>query len=308
MPSQALPKALAPALANLFVDPRTKQKLAWESDRLVAANGASFPVIRGIPRFVSSDHYVNSFSLEWNTHNNTQLDSVTGSSASEAFFREKTGLTPEDVKGRVVLDAGIGAGRFSDILSRWGANVVGVDLSYAVEASHVNFIERENVLVAQADIGNLPFAPETFDIIVSIGVLHHTPNTEKYFKALVPLLKRGGRISIWVYPKVGDYITRNEWIPYTSRIPSKMFYSWCRWFVPFALNQRDRRWVQIVRKLFPFSDQGLGMENDILDTFDGYSPTYHGIHSPEEVVGWFEQTGLRDVQALPYLTAVTGVK
>jgi SAM-dependent methyltransferase len=302
------PKRLAPVLTDVLVHPQTKKKLTWQPDGLIAEDGTVFPIVRGIPRFVGSDAYVNSFSFEWNTHNRTQLDSFTGSEASEAFFAEKTTLTPDDVRGRLVLDAGIGAGRFSDVLSRWGANVVGVDLSYAVEASHANFLDRENVLVAQADIGQLPFAPGTFDLIVSIGVLHHTPDTEKYFKALVPLLKEGGRICIWVYPKIGDYITRNEWIPYTSRIPSKMFYDWCRWFVPLAERHRDRRWVQMARKLFPFSDQGLGLENDILDTFDGYSPTFHGIHTPEEVVRWFNEAGLSEVRALPYLTAVTGVR
>ncbi len=43
--------------------------------------------------------------------------------------------------------------------------------------------------------------------------------------------------------------------------------------------------------------QGLGVENDILDTLDGYSPRYHGIHSPEEVMGWFKDAGLEDVRA-----------
>jgi len=251
--------------------------------------------------------YVDSFSFEWNTHNTTQLDSHQGGDSSEEMFRIKTGLTPEQVKGKLVLDAGVGAGRFSDVLARWGAHVVGVDLSYAVEASYQNFKDLHNVVIAQADIGSLPFSDGTFDFIVSIGVLHHTPSTKEYFKKLVPLLKPGGSIAIWVYPDAGDYVTRAQWIPFTHRIPDKMFYEWCRWFVPLANKFRTTNLVQWLSKVFPFSYQGLGTENDILDTFDGYSPRYHGIHSVVEVMEWFRESGLINIREPGnWITSVRG--
>ena len=301
-------KLLDPALESILACPETGAVLAWQADRLVSPAGAAYPLLRGIPRFVPSDDYVGSFSFEWNTHDRTQLDSFTGATTSEVMFAEKTGLTQADVAGRLVLDAGIGAGRFTDVLSRWGAKVVGVDLSYAVEAAQANFRERPNVLVAQADIGRLPLADESMDVIVSIGVLHHTPSTERYFKALVPKLKRGGRISIWVYPDSGEYAVRSHWIPWTSALPPRAFHEWCRWIVPRIYADPSRRWVQLLRRLFPFSDQGLGLENDILDTFDAYSPTFHGIHSADEVTGWFVEAGLTEIRVLGVPTSVTGVK
>lgn len=268
-----------------------------------------YPIVRGIPRFVPSDAYVGSFSFEWNTHNDTQLDHFTGSTSSEEQFIQKTGFRSEQLKGKLVLDAGVGAGRYADVASRWGGDLVGVDLSYAVEASHKNFLERPNVWIAQADIGKLPFAPESFDFIFSIGVLHHTPDTRKYFLSLVPLLKRGGTISIWVYPREGDYIVRERWIKFVNKIPPKMFYDWCRWFVPWAQSRLANPWVGMIRRLFPFSTQGLGIENDILDTFDGYSPRYHGIHSPEEVEGWFREAGLINIsRPSGWATCMTGTK
>ena len=301
-------KQLDPALAGILACPETGAALEWQDGYLVAASGRRYPVLRGIPRFVPSDDYVGSFSFEWNTHNRTQLDSFTGAGTSAAMLTQKTGLGPEDVRGKLVLDAGIGAGRFSDVLSGWGAKVVGIDLSYAVEAAQENFRDRPNVLVAQADIGKLPLADDSIDIIVSIGVLHHTPSTERYFKALVPKLKRGGRISIWVYPDSGEYAVRNHWIPWTSRLPARAFHEWCRWIVPKIYEDPSRRWVQLLRLLFPFSDQGLGLENDILDTFDAYSPRYHFIHNAEEVSRWFAEAGLSEIRVLGVPTSVTGVK
>ena len=251
--------------------PATGQPLRRHGDRLVTPDGAhSYPVVREVPRFVGSDLYTRSFSFEWNVHNSTQFDSHRADSYSEDTLREKTGLTPEQVRGKLVLDAGVGAGRYTEILAGWGATVVGVDLSYAVEAAHVHFRHRPEVLIAQADIGRLPFAPGTFDLIISIGVLHHTPDTRSYFSALPRLLKPGGEIAIWVYPDTPDYLTRSYWVPFVHRVPRQWYYSFCKVFVPWAVRRFDTQLGRWLYRRFPFSCQNRGLENDVLDTFDGY--------------------------------------
>jgi SAM-dependent methyltransferase len=287
--------------------PATGQSLERRGEFLVTPDCAHrYPIVHEIPRFVAGDHYADSFSFEWNVHKHTQLDPFRADQLSERTLREKTGLTPEDVRGKLILDAGLGAGRFAEVLARWGASVVGVDLSYAVEAANVTLGEIPNVLVCQADIANLPFRPGTFDYIISIGVLHHTPDTRRYFQFLTPFLKPGGEIAIWVYSNSSHYATRARWIPFTSRIPKRWYYSFCKVFVPWALRHRDSALVRNLRHLFPFSDQGLGVENDVLDTFDGYSPRYHGVHAPHGVAAWFQAAGLSDIRILPCATAVRG--
>ncbi|KWT84957.1 class I SAM-dependent methyltransferase [Candidatus Magnetominusculus xianensis] len=291
---------------NIFRCPDTGEMLREEADAFVSVSGKRWPIKNNIPRFVSSDMYVGSFSFEWNLHDTTQIDSLTGENYSEQFFRQKTGLSPEDIQGKLVLDAGVGAGRFSDIVIKWGANVVGIDLSYSVEAAYRNLGSRENIIIAQADIDRPPFAHETFDYIISIGVLHHTPDTRAYFQKLIPLLKKGGEICIWVYPSEGSYRRRAAWIPFTNKIPTKWFYRWCQIFVPFATEHY--RIFRFLTAFFPFSNSGIGVDNDILDTFDCYSPKYHGIHSPDEVVAWFEECGLGNIQTFSFKTAVRGKK
>src|SRR5262249_30302717 len=154
----------------------------------------------GVPRFVSDDLYVRSFSFEWDVHRTTLNESHRKDGSAERELRGRTEFGPEDLAGRLVLDAGVGAGRVSEIMARWGAHVIGVDLSYAVDVARENLAGLRNVLVVQADIGRLPFLSGTFDAIVSIGVLHHTPDTRRYFLALLPFLKPGGTIAVWVYP------------------------------------------------------------------------------------------------------------
>jgi len=262
--------------------------------------------VRGIPRFVRSDAYAASFGFEWNLHSTTQIDSVQASDVSAQVLTEKTGLTPDDVRGKRVLDAGCGAGRFTEVLVKWGAEVVAADLSTAVDAAFLHVGGRPQALVIQADIGALPLAPESFDFIISIGVLHHTPDTRRFFLKLPPLLKPGGTIAIWVYPPERDYVRRLPWIPLTGRLPPRLFHGFCK-----SLVLRTRRFpghplTAWVNEVFPTSRQDHGVENDILDTFDGYSPRFHGVHSVDEVRGWFEEAGLESIEALSIATALRG--
>ncbi|HMF61124.1 MAG TPA: methyltransferase domain-containing protein, partial [Vicinamibacterales bacterium] len=142
---------------------------------------ASYPILRGVPRFVGNDGYVGTFSYEWNKWSRVQFDPANGGRESEDTFTEKTGFTPDDLRGKLVLDVGCGAGRFLEIASRWGARTIGVDFSFAVEASQANLGDRPNVDVIQADVFHLPFRDDIFDRIFSIGVLHHTRDTREAF-------------------------------------------------------------------------------------------------------------------------------
>jgi len=77
-----------------------------------------FPIVGSVPRFVESEAYVQNFGFEWNVHALTQLD-TDSSDESERTFRSKTGFTPEQLRGKRVLDVGCGMGRFSDVASKW---------------------------------------------------------------------------------------------------------------------------------------------------------------------------------------------
>ena len=268
----------------------------------------SFKIYDDIPRFVSSDKYVKSFSLQWNTFADVQIDSTTNYSSSFDSFYRKTGIPKEDFKDKLILDVGVGAGRYADLVTGWGGNLVGIDLSQSVDAARKNLFGRSNFLPIQADIVDLPFENETFDIIYSIGVLHHTPDTKKYFEQLIPLLKSGGTIAIWVYPTEDSYVQRKKWIPITNKIPYDFYYEWCKWFIPFMEKYRGTNFFEYTKKVFPFSDQPYGKELNILDTFDGFSPKFHHIHSPDEVYKWFRDSGLVDIYEPGWITSMNGKK
>ena len=96
----------------------------------------SYPNLNGIARFVDAQHYAASFGFQWHRYQKTQLDHDEVREA-DRHFRMKTGLRPDELRGKLVLDVGCGMGRFAEVATRWGARVVGVDLSAAAEVAAI---------------------------------------------------------------------------------------------------------------------------------------------------------------------------
>jgi uncharacterized protein YbaR (Trm112 family)/ubiquinone/menaquinone biosynthesis C-methylase UbiE len=262
--------------------------------------GKAYPIRDGVPRFVPTDDYV---------HRKTQVDSIAGHRESHNTFLQKTGFKEEELKGKLVLDVGCGTGRFMEVAAGFGATVVGIDLSYAVDAAYSNMGSRPNTHIIQANIFHLPFRPETFDTIYSIGVLHHTRNTREAFLQLPRLLIKNGAIAIWVYVWAGEYSKRSDRIRrWTVHIPQKLLYALCAAWVPIYYVLHKVYFVKRFVQYIPTSNQGRGLVWDVLDTFDWYSPLYQWKHTSPEVRGWFEEAGLGEVIELSFPVSFRGVK
>lgn len=274
--------------------------------------GRVYPQVKGVFRFVDTEHYARSFGFQWLTFPRTQLDDER-SRRSDEDFRRKTGFTPEDLAGKLVLDVGCGMGRYAEVATRWGAFVVGIDLSLAPEAAAENLHERQAAFL-QADVFRLPFTSESFDVIYSIGVLHHTPNCEQAFKVLPPLLKPGGSISVWLYSAYQNWYRMSDiYRKVTRRMSPKSLYRLCHLSVPLYEVHRALRVVPLVGK--PISGglrYLLPMSFDpdpkwrVLDTLDWYSPWYQSKHTYEEVFRWFESCGLCDLRVMLKPISVQG--
>jgi ubiquinone/menaquinone biosynthesis C-methylase UbiE len=266
-----------------------------------------YKVLNFIPRFVQTDDYVDTFSFEWNKFYDVQIDILNNTDESERTFIEKTGLTPEQVKGKLILDAGIGAGRYAEIVSRWGGEVIGIDLSFAVDAAYKNIGRRPNAHIIQADIFQLPFKEESFDIVYCIGVLHHTPDTRKAFNKLIPLVKRSGEIAVFLYQKSVFNKFSDRWRMHTTRMSIKSLYYLSALAVPFKYIFKLPVIGPKLYYWFPMS-----LHNDPryrwLDTFDWYAPKYQWKHTEEEVISWFEDAGLKDITKFDFPICIRGKK
>jgi SAM-dependent methyltransferase len=262
---------------------------------------AVFPIVDFIPRFVSSDKYVRSFSAEWNIFSRTQLDAR----ESREAFVNKTGLLPEKLAGSTVLEAGCGMGRFLDVVSEEpSATVVGFDLSLAVESAYANVGARRNVHIVQADIMKPPFRQDSFDAVFSIGVLHHTNNPKAAFSKLVPLLKRDGQIAIWVYLRSRRPYLSDFYRIFTSRMPWSFVLGLSKVLVKTYRLNMVSRYIRVILPISALPDP----EERLLDTFDWYSPRYQFKFTTPEVLNWFRQMGLEELKVQPFPVSVSGRK
>lgn len=177
-------------------DPDTRQPLQRIGDRLQGGDGAAYPIVKNIPRFVSSENYAADFGDQWNYFAKTQLDSHAGAPITEERLRRCLGGDLSIVRKRLVLEAGSGAGRFTEVLLKHGATVHSFDYSSAVEANARNNGASDRLTLVQGDIRRIPFAEASYDIVVCLGVLQHTPSPEESIASLWKMVKPGGLMVI----------------------------------------------------------------------------------------------------------------
>jgi len=263
-----------------------------------ASGGHQFPIDESIPRFVARDNYASSFGYQWNRFKLEQIDSVNGTSLSSARFYSETGWTAQSLKGKWILDAGCGAGRFLDVASKTESEVVGLDISSAIDAARANLKDRKNLHFVQASIYELPFRSGSFDNCYCIGVVQHTPDPQLTMRTLTRVLRPGGRIAITAYERkvwtrfCAKYLLR----PFTKRVDKKKLLSGIKNTMPvfFPLTTVLFR-LPVLGRFFMFAIPVANYVNEnrltpqqrydwaILDTFDMLSPQYDQPRTQEEI-------------------------
>src|SRR5260370_37100503 len=163
----------------------------WPDGEMRCSEGCRWSIRGGIPRFVGENNYASSFGVQWNKYPRTELDSYTGKSYSKQRLERCLGTPLEGLRGKVVLECGSGAGRFTELLVRQCEALVSIDLSSAVDANLRNCRPIHPYLIMQGDINASPLPPKYFDIVVCLGVIQHTSNPERTLPSLVRHVKPG---------------------------------------------------------------------------------------------------------------------
>jgi SAM-dependent methyltransferase len=283
-------------------------------------DGRPVPVRNGVVRFREDSDYNAPFALQWNRFRTNQLDAVNGTTLSMKRFAE-SGWSTADLKGKRVLEAGCGAGRFTRILGEAGAHLVAFDYSGAVDAAVENNRQFKNTVFLQCDILDMPFRQGAFDYVFCHGVLQHTPDPEGAFRALVAMMAPGARISIDVYRKDGlirPWKSKYLWRWLTTRMEPKKLLRLIEWYVPKWLPidtaiKRIPRLGNYLGSVIPcwnyfrtdLSDEQK-VEWAIMDTFDALAPAYDIPARLEDVERWFRESGLIEVEVRPGGNGVVG--
>jgi SAM-dependent methyltransferase len=233
-------------------------------------------------------HTIANFGFEWIEYSRFGWDDpVYHQEYEREIFCRKSLLAPAELTGRIVLDAGCGNGRYTYWAAQCGARVFGLDLGDGVESAEANTRMLSNVQIVQGDILNVPFAPGTFDVIFSIGVLMHTGDARRATHALAEKLKPGSSLTVHVYGK-GNliYETIDRCLRrYTTRLSISSLQRLTR------RAFRVRQWLERLH-LIGLADRfvRLGPHPHII--FDWYAAPVATHHTHDEVRQWFEQCGL----------------
>jgi SAM-dependent methyltransferase len=265
---------------------------------LHCAGGHTYLIEAGIPRFVAPDNYAASFGYQWNRFKMEQIDSVNGTNLSTERFLSETGWSRELLAGKWILDVGCGAGRFLDVASTLGAEVVGLDISNAVDAARANLAGRQNVHLVQASIYEPPFRPGTFDGVYCIGVVQHTPDPQRAMTTLPQFLSPGGRIAITAYErKPWTLLYPKYWLrPLTKRVDKQRLLAGIKGLMPVLFPVTDVLFrIPLLGRCFKFAipvanyvDQPALTRQQrydwaVLDTFDMLSPEYDLPRTQQEI-------------------------
>lgn len=218
---------------------------------------------------------------------------------------------PESFAGRLVLDAGTGSGRHAFHAAEQGARVVAVDLGRSIDIARANLPQA--AMTVQADAEQLPFAPGTFDFVMSIGVLHHLPDPQRALGKIVPLAAPGGHVHVYLYwvPERAWHATVLRMVSAVRRItvtlPHPVLHALCVplaavlalaivW--PYRLLRRIPR-LRVMAEAFPlktYADYPFGVL--VNDQFDRFSAPLERRYARSEVVAMLERAGLTEVCVL----------
>jgi SAM-dependent methyltransferase len=137
---------------------------------------------------------VESFGEEW-----TKFDFFTDEEIKTAGDQYFDIIPDEYIKDKYVMDVGCGTGRWTKYVAAKAKFVESVDPSAAVYTAAKFMNDTENVRISMASVDNIPFADDSFDLVFSLGVLHHIPDTRQAMKDCVKKVKKGGYFMVYLY-------------------------------------------------------------------------------------------------------------
>lgn len=306
-----------------WIDPYSKEKLD-EKDGFLVGKNSKYKIIDGIPNFVLDDdsdqHQVKeSFGYKWTRSDFGQTEDDYNKKARKMGL-EFMGLAENDLKifdDKIILDTGIGSGSTARLWAPKAKEFHGIDISEAVYRvkNSLKQIKSEPIL-AQADLNHLPYDNDVFDIIVSAGVFHHTPNTKLAIKNVIKTLKSGGLLIFYIYKKKApirefsdDYIRT-----FVSQMSFEKAWEEMKPFTDFGKSLKEQSLKIKIPSNIPilkiksgeyelhdfiynhffkcFWNKDYGYDDSVMTNFDWYHPKFSWRHTEEEIRNWCKEFNL----------------
>lgn len=218
-------------------------------------------------------------------------------------------------KNTYAIDIGCGTGRWTKYLTEKVGFVEAIDPSNAIIAADKLLGKIENVRLSKASTETIPFSDETFDFAMSVGVLHHIPDTQQAMKDCVKKIKKGGYFYCYLYHNLETrgwwfktlYWLSNQLRKVVCKLPSKLkrfvcdilaiviympLVLWVRFLVLIGLRK-----IAIKMPLSAYNNKSFFViRNDALDKF---GTSLEQRFSKKQVETMMLQCGLEDILISP---------
>jgi len=289
------------------------------AEEFSCTDGHRFRNRLGIPRLLKSEsNYADAFGEQWKQFRTTQLDSYSKTSISKDRLYRCLGdeiVEKLQEEGRVeVLEAGCGAGRFTEVLlGLSAASVTSTDLSAAVEPNQINCPQSDRHRIIQCDINAFPFAPQQYDLVLCLGVVQHTKNPEQTIASLYEQVKPGGWLvidhythNLSRYTKIGALLLRPILKRLSPRRGMAATEALTKMFFPLHRAARHSRLAQVLLSrvsplatyyhTIPELNDQQQYEWARLDTHDGLTDYYQRLRSEPQLRHTLSELGAQKIQ------------
>lgn len=228
------------------------------------------------------------------------------------FWGYMAPLDGEFFRGKTVLDAGCGMGRHLYYSAHHAETAIGVDFSCAVDSAYGNTRHLPAAHVVQADLRQLPFAPQSFDFVYCLGVLHHLPSPDDGLRSLLGQLQPGGDLRIYVYWSLDQApfwkrqmlravtAARRVTTHMPHRLLSLVCYpitiaAWAAIVVPYKCLSKLSATHNLAESLPLTQYADYSFKTLLNDQFDRFSAPIETRYRESEVRSWLAGAGLQDV-------------
>lgn len=271
-----------------------------------------YQITNGLSVMLKKDAVVSrtqkAFEKEWSLYykGHFGIKDLYGKSEKEELtdFERLLQINKKNVRRKRILDAGCGSGRLTGNVARKfkDAEVFGVDIGRSIVLAHEKY-KLSNLELIQADINFLPFPEYFFDYVWSEGVIHHTKNPEKSFKELSRVLKKGGRIYIWVYPK---YVL-TPYLVYRKLFPKSYLLTTKRLYLLYYLLSIPTYIIYRLANILNLFTNSYKLKSLTFKIFDTLAPEHQYYFSKKEILNWFRRQNYKDIEIVGDI-GITAVK